>query len=314
MEEQKDSSTSSPGLVTPFKSLQIGEEGGGAGLLPIIASEHIVPGELLGGRALREWRRAVVHGTDVIVSRQRSDDNPPAATRRANLQAYALLRHPHIVTLLAATTHGEVITEVCDYDLLPAPGPSSGSAKEERRRSISLLRMLAYARDIAQALAWAHSMHVIHRDVKPSHWLVVGNRAKLGGWMFAEVQRGDMHPKPDDHFHGTPLYMAPELWRPEPFDGRKADVYSFGLAMWEVIHNDFAFSGFDDLLAFREAVTDRMERPLLSDDTMPIAVNWLIARCWAQSPAQRPTMLEVVASLTRIITALELLAGTTSVQ
>jgi hypothetical protein len=29
-------------------------------------------------------------------------------------------------------------------------------------------------------------------------------------------------------------------------------VYSFGLAMWEVIHNDFAFSGFDDLLAFRE--------------------------------------------------------------
>jgi hypothetical protein len=29
-------------------------------------------------------------------------------------------------------------------------------------------------------------------------------------------------------------------------------VYSFGLAMWEVVHNDFAFSGFDDLVAFRE--------------------------------------------------------------
>jgi hypothetical protein len=76
-----------------------------------------------------------------------------------------------------------------------------------------------------------------------------------------------------------------------------------------------------------------MERPLLSDDTMPVAVNRLIARCWAQSPAQRPTMLEVrqtprpplqssplsrvrqvVVSLTRIITALELLAGTTSAQ
>jgi hypothetical protein len=180
MEEQKDPSTAPGlglGLAAPIKSLRIGDEG----LLPIVASEDIVPGELLGGRALREWRRAVVHGTDVIVSRQRSDDNPPAATRRANLQAYALLRHPHIVTLLAATTHGEVITEVCDYDLLPAPGPHPGSgalaatatAKEERRRSISLLRMLAYARDIAQALAWAHSMHVIHRDVKPSHWLVL---------------------------------------------------------------------------------------------------------------------------------------------
>ena len=177
MEEQKDPSTElglGLGLAAPIKSLRIGDEG----LLPIVASEDIVPGAPLGGRALREWRRAVVHGTDVIVSRQRSDDNPPAATRRANLQAYALLRHPHIVTLLAATTNGEVITEVCDYDLLPAPGPDPGSgtlatAKEERRRSISLLRMLAYARDIAQALAWAHSMHVIHRDVKPSHWLVL---------------------------------------------------------------------------------------------------------------------------------------------
>jgi hypothetical protein len=84
-----------------------------------------------------------------------------------------------------------------------------------------------------------------------------------------------------------------------------------------------------------------MERPPLSDDTMPVAVNRLIARCWAQSPAQRPTMLEVrhtprsstptthplphlasvmsrvrqvVTSLTRIIAALELLEGTTSAQ
>lgn len=63
--------------------------------------------------------------------------------------------------------------------------------------------------------------------------------------MFAEIQRGDIHPKPDDRFHGTPLYMgtwsssrfvslshhlsysppisAPELWGNEPFEGKKAD-------------------------------------------------------------------------------------------
>jgi serine/threonine protein kinase len=167
------------------KSMQVGGEDGGcsvvSGLVPIVSKRDIVLGERLGGRALREWHRAVVHGTDALVSRQRSDDNPPAATRRANLQAYGLLRHPHVVTLLAVTSDGEVITEVCDSDLLPSPaalGEPSGApvdAEEdagERRRSISLLRMLAYARDIAQALAWAHSMNVIHRDVKPSHWLV----------------------------------------------------------------------------------------------------------------------------------------------
>jgi serine/threonine protein kinase len=273
-----------------------------------------------GGLALREWHQSTVHGTRVLVSRYHQCRNPPPGDiRRANVRAYALLRHPNIVTLLGITPTGELVTEICEGDLAPIHSCDGGAGggtlrhcnsqqNQKARRVLSLSQTLRYARDIARALAWAHSMSVIHRDVKPSHWLVVGEQAKLGGWIFAEVQDGPAHPRPDNRFHGTPLYMAPELWKQEAFDDKKADVYSFGLSLWEVFNNKLAFGDWNHLCSFREALVEKDLRPELSDKA-PTTVNRLVASCWAHDPDDRPTMVEVVDSLTNIIDAVSLLEG-----
>ncbi|KAL6048056.1 Leucine-rich repeat receptor kinase EMS1 [Balamuthia mandrillaris] len=338
----------------------------------VIPDEHIRMGGKIGGRALRNWYEADIFGTKVTIAIQKDARNPPLEMVRRSLQAYSSLHHPNLVELLGVTDTGDIITELCDYDLSPKEhkdrtpsslkekgegagahlsrhsslGLRSGRATAAAAPEMVLLTKLRFARDIAKALAWAHGLHVIHRDVKPAHWLVSGTTAKLGGWMFAELQPEDLHPPPDDRFHGTPLYMAPELWSTAPFDGRKADVYSFGLSLWEVVTDRFVFAEHDNLEVFREAVAVKGERPPLSfslsatttktttktktasssssssssmttlsttserdELQLPRALSKLLAKCWHGDPTRRPTMQHVLLQLNDIIAAIEVLHG-----
>lgn len=123
-------------------------------------------GAKYGGRSLREWYAATLHGTDVLVSRQRQSDNPPVEVRSMSLHAYALLRHPNIVTLLGVTPDGEVITEALEHDLLPRPlhkkkegdNGSPEPAVERKRRGTGLVQNLAFVRDIARAYVPTHTL------------------------------------------------------------------------------------------------------------------------------------------------------------
>ncbi len=58
----------------------------------------------------------------------------------------------NIVALLGVTTDGEVITEVCDFDLVPNPAVKGSSHHGfHKRKTLSLMQNLKYARDIARA-------------------------------------------------------------------------------------------------------------------------------------------------------------------
>lgn len=270
---------------------------------------HIVPdseiqwGERIGGRALRSWYSATIYGSVVAVARQISPDNPPPSMLKANIIAYSSLHHPNIVALMGISESGHIITELCDQDLSPRD-------IQNRFERQAFLSRLSLARDLARALAWAHSVGVVHRDVKPSHFLQSRGMAKLGGWLFSETIETlkGMHAPPDDRFHGTPLYMPPELWGREPFDARKADVYSFSLSLWEVIYGKPVFAQYTDITKFRKAVLEEGERPEIGEE-MPGALKKMLERGWSENPAERPDMIEVVNTLTRVVEALKVLEG-----
>ena len=97
-------------------------------------------------------------------------------------------------------------------------------------------------RQVAEALAFVHSQDVIHKDIKPENVLVNARQeARLIDLSLAQTKMDRML-QFSKRVEGTPLYMAPEQIRGEKCDPR-ADVYSFGVLMYEVLTRRPPFLG-----------------------------------------------------------------------
>ena len=91
---------------------------------------------------------------------------------RREIQVAAQLQHPHIVTLLSAGEHGDLV-----YYTMPfIDGESLKSALEKEGR-LSVAGMIRVLYDVTDALAYAHKNGVVHRDIKPANILRSGHHA-----------------------------------------------------------------------------------------------------------------------------------------
>src|SRR5215212_9530691 len=89
-------------------------------------------------------------------------------------------------------------------------------------------------RQVAAALAAAHAMGIVHRDVKPENIFIDSEgKALLADFGVARSMSGDTQLTMHGVAIGTPSYMAPEQIDGDNLDGR-ADVYSLGLVAWEM--------------------------------------------------------------------------------
>ena len=95
---------------------------------------------------------------------------------------------------------------------------------------------------------------------------------------------------------GTPLYMAPEVFRRSKVYDSKADIYSLGLIMWEMWYGQEVFA--DAQISSKEAlyqwVGDKANRPVHREGwkTPPHFWEQLMKQCWDGNPDKRPTAKE----------------------
>lgn len=83
---------------------------------------------------------------------------------------------------------------------------------------------------------------------------------------------------------GTPLWMAPEVMNDDPY-GSPADVYSFGLVLYELVSKEIPFKDKNPVHLVR-LVVDQRKRPDLPLST-PLEWRSIIESCWQQQPARR---------------------------
>ena len=107
------------------------------------------------------------------------------------------------------------------------------------RHSLQLSEAVGIAIVVCEALAAAHAVGVIHRDIKPDNVLLAGGRSRRRRRL--RRRRGQRRPRARDP-SGTPAYMAPEQALGEP-PTPAVDVYAVGVVLYEMLTGHRAFAG-----------------------------------------------------------------------
>lgn len=140
---------------------------------------------------------------------------------------------------------------------------------------------LRLARDVASALGAVHQAGIVHRDVKPTN-VMVDRSGRVRITDFGVARTID-----DDHsggmMVGTMKYMAPEQARAKEVDSR-ADIFSLGVVMYEMLNGKPPFGGTLDALIAR---VTKPPPPLPSTVTASEEVRRIVRRCMAKAPKQR---------------------------
>ena len=146
-------------------------------------------------------------------------------------------------------------------------------------------------RRVADALAYAHSKGVVHRDVKPANIFMIGRtQPKVLDFGIARVahqhEAGGAGTPGGDIAAGSPYYMAPEQVRQEAVD-RRADVFSLGVVLYELLTDVKPFRG--NTLAEITAAVLKHEPPLADavDANVPHALALITARALEKNPDHR---------------------------
>jgi len=123
----------------------------------------------------------------------------------------------------------------------------NGTLKERIRAGLSAEEGIGYLRQVAQALGFAHSKGLVHRDVKPANILFrADGSAVLSDFGIAKSLDDRTQFTQAGFSVGTPSYMSPEQARGQDIDGR-ADLYALGVVFYEILTGKLPYSGTDSL-------------------------------------------------------------------
>jgi len=178
----------------------------------------------------------------------------------------------------------------------------SGLGDGKKGPGISELKI---AQDIARAVSYLHSKQIVFRDLKPDNVGFDSNGVlKLFDFGLALGLPEKTKENPSGLLYdrvGTMRYMAPEVGLDTIGHGRPADVYSFGLLLWQLCSKETPFFEIQTTEEFERRVFIRGTRPALNVHHWPGLVCSLIKCCWEDAPKRRPTMKNVRSTLNDIL-------------
>jgi serine/threonine protein kinase/tetratricopeptide (TPR) repeat protein len=210
------------------------------------------------------------------------------------IRLLARLQHPNILPL-----HDSGHVETLLYYVMPYVSGETLRDRIDRERQLVPDVACNIARDVADALAYAHAQGVIHRDIKPENILLSAGHPVLADFGIARAidlagvrqltRTGRGSP-------GTPAYMSPEqLMGDKELDGR-SDTYSLGCVLFEMLTGKPPFAGKE---GFVKRFTEDPPRPSSVRKDLVPWIDDVVTRALAKSPDDRyQTAQELATALT----------------
>jgi serine/threonine-protein kinase len=195
----------------------------------------------------------------------------------------ANLRHPHILPLYDSGEADDFV-----FYVMPYVEGEPLRDRLDREQRLRLAEALQITRNVADALSYAHTRGVIHRDVKPENILLESGHAVVVDFGIAravDAAGGDKLTQTGLAI-GTPVYMSPEQAWGQDVDGR-SDLYSLGCVLYEMLAGEAAFQGPSAMAIFAQKAMGTVPRLRVAPDTVPGRIEHVIGRALASAPAER---------------------------
>jgi serine/threonine protein kinase len=188
--------------------------------------------------------------------------------------------------------------------------PMFASLGDPQCAALSRKNQLRLMQQVARGLEYCHGQHVVHGDIKPENILVndAFDLAKICDFGTAKIK----HPYRDTRslthssamLKGTWYFIAPEHLNDFSTLDYLCDIYSFGMTLWRIFHQDVAQSQIQKIFStnfdvLRKQVQDNVRPPM--GTKIPPKLSSLIQRCWDNDRAMRPqSMSEICYELDQI--------------
>jgi hypothetical protein len=216
----------------------------------------------------------------------------------------AKLQHPHILALYDSDDAGDGLL----YYVTPFIEGESLRHHLDRHGPMPVPDALRIAREVADALAFAHRQQVVHRDIKPGNILLAHGHALVADFGIAralEVAAGASRSESADVV-GTPAYMSPEQRLGEAVVDGRSDVYSLGCVLFEMLVGRLPFVEREGRTALERSLTEDPPAASAARPEVPHAVDRVLARALARRAANRfASAAELCDALGAALVALE---------
>jgi serine/threonine-protein kinase len=203
----------------------------------------------------------------------------------AEIKTTANLQHPHILSLFdSGDADGQV------FYVMPLVEGESLRDRLTRQKQLPVDEAVGIAREVADALAYAHSHGVVHRDIKPENILLHGGHALVADFgiaLAASRSEGATRMTETGMSLGTPHYMAPEQAMGERDITPKADIYALGCVLYEMLVGEPPFTGPSAQAIIARVMTEQPRSLTLQRHTIPPHVEAAVFTALEKLPADR---------------------------
>ena len=200
------------------------------------------------------------------------------------VQIAAQLNHPHILPM-----HDSGEADGLLYYVMPYVEGETLKEKLERDGAMPMDDALRLAREIAEALAYAHKRGIVHRDIKPANILLNEGHALVADFGIARAldDGGTQVLTKTGLAVGTPQYMAPEQATGEKTVDGRADIYAAGAILYEMLAGEPPFTGQNARAVLTKSLTERPKPVTQVRAGVAPAVDTLVQKALSKSPDER---------------------------
>ncbi len=272
---------------------------GEGGMGVVYAAQHV---------DLREKRAIKVMRSSLLADAERVE------RFRREARSAARLKSPHVCKVLDVGK----LDDGTPYLVLEHLEGKDIKAVLKERRTLPVAEAVGYAIQACDALAEAHRIGIVHRDIKPGNLFLAetpkgGHEIKILDFGVAKVPPKDVDDDDEEgagqitqhaQMIGTPAYMAPEQMRAaRQVDGR-ADLWSLGIILYRMLTSEMPFQGKDQLDVITAIMSDPPIPPSRFRRDIPAALEAVLLRCLEKEPERRFQSAEELAGALAPFTAI----------
>lgn len=212
-----------------------------------------------------------------VLDTKRTSDPAFVSKFVAEARAAAKLSHPNVVHVFDVEQDGGTY-----YYAMELMHHGSLEAWLKKNGKMPVERALQVIADAASGLAYAESLRIVHRDIKPDNLML----DQHGTVKIADLGLAFTEETGEEQLAGTPHFMAPEQVLRKPLDHR-ADLYALGCTFYRLVTGKTPFKGQTVKDILRAQVKDDAEPAHKADSSVPPEVSAIIQKLMQKEPGDR---------------------------